>query len=195
MFENTAEAGEARGTQTPELVEEEVSPMSGKVCDLCKRYGKECEWPRDKVTCKACQRRRQKCKINGAGVEDTWQKAREISGTAELRVVEKELREVGVARREVHDALRELAAEVLQPGVGEATEPDEPEYEVAEIVDCRLDDAHELCPLHYLVRWAGFEGTDEEYSWVPLIDLGNAKEAIMDFHSRNPSRRSALPMW
>ena len=72
---------------------------------------------------------------------------------------------------------------------------DSSQYEISEIIDSVRSNRRKPKGLWYRVRWAGFEGTDEEYSWVPLIDLGNAKEAIMDFHSRNPSRRSALPMW
>src|SRR5258707_14770762 len=43
----------------------------------------------------------------------------------------------------------------------------ESEYEVSEILDSKVD---QCCRpenrLHYLVRWTGYEGTDEETSWI-----------------------------
>ena len=39
----------------------------------------------------------------------------------------------------------------------------EPEYEISEILDSKID-KHHKCRLQYLVRWAGYEGTDEETS-------------------------------
>ena len=41
----------------------------------------------------------------------------------------------------------------------------EPEYEISEILDSK-NDKHRKCRLQYLVRWAGYEGTDEETSWL-----------------------------
>ena len=50
----------------------------------------------------------------------------------------------------------------------------EPEYEIAEILDSKLDRRRRQCPLLYLVRWAGYEGTDEETSWLVANELGHA---------------------
>src|SRR5258705_296015 len=51
----------------------------------------------------------------------------------------------------------------------------EMEYEVSEILDSKLDHCFKagdaLC---YLVHWMGYEGTDEETSWVAASDLANA---------------------
>ena len=41
----------------------------------------------------------------------------------------------------------------------------EPEYEITEILDSKLDRCRRQCPLLYLVHWAGYEGMDEETSW------------------------------
>ena len=57
----------------------------------------------------------------------------------------------------------------------------EPEYEISEILDSRIDKCHK-CKLQYLVYWAGYKGTDEETSWVPASELGHALEVISDFH-------------
>src|SRR6266436_1155744 len=43
----------------------------------------------------------------------------------------------------------------------------ESEYEVSEILDSKVDRHCRLeNRLHYLVRWTGYEGTDEETSWI-----------------------------
>ncbi|EEB91957.1 hypothetical protein MPER_09607 [Moniliophthora perniciosa FA553] len=46
------------------------------------------------------------------------------------------------------------------------------------------------CPLRYYIQWSGYEGTDEEFSWVAADEL-NAPEAIEDFHSK-PSNWTKL---
>src|SRR6202522_4555547 len=56
------------------------------------------------------------------------------------------------------------------------------EYEISEILDSKIDRRHE-CKLLYLVRWLGYENTDEEYSWLPSTELEHASELISDFHS------------
>ena len=58
----------------------------------------------------------------------------------------------------------------------------EPEYEIAEILDSKID-RRRTCKLLYLVRWLGYEGTDEEFSWLPATELEHAAELITEFHS------------
>ena len=57
----------------------------------------------------------------------------------------------------------------------------EPEYEILEILDSKIDKRCK-CRLQYLIRWAGYEGTDEETSWLPASELGHASEVVSDFH-------------
>ena len=64
----------------------------------------------------------------------------------------------------------------------------EPEFEISEILDSKIDNRRRLCKLLYLVRWAGYEGTDEETSWILTTELGNASELIADFHSAYPNK-------
>ena len=40
----------------------------------------------------------------------------------------------------------------------------EPEFEISEILDSKVDHQQRACQLLYLVRWSGYEGTDEETS-------------------------------
>jgi hypothetical protein len=42
---------------------------------------------------------------------------------------------------------------------------EEPEYEISEILDSKLD-KRRACKLLYLVRWSGYKGTNEETLWI-----------------------------
>ena len=64
---------------------------------------------------------------------------------------------------------------------------DELEYEVSEILDSKIDKRRK-CKLLYLVKWAGYEGTDEETSWLPASELGHAPDSISDFHHAYPEK-------
>ena len=64
----------------------------------------------------------------------------------------------------------------------------EPEYEISEILDSKVDKHHRHCNILYLVRWAGYEGTDKETSWVLASELGNAPEIVSDFHATYPAK-------
>ena len=64
----------------------------------------------------------------------------------------------------------------------------EPKYEITEILDSKLDRRRCQCPLLYLVRWAGYEGTDEETSWLVMTELRHATELITDYHKAYPSK-------
>jgi Integrase core domain/Chromo (CHRromatin Organisation MOdifier) domain len=70
----------------------------------------------------------------------------------------------------------------------------EPGYEISEILDSRIDKRHK-CKLLYLVRWTGYEGTDEETSWLPASELGHADEVIVDFHEAYPAKPGPLSMF
>ena len=62
----------------------------------------------------------------------------------------------------------------------------EEEYEISEILDSKID-RQRRCKLQYLVRWLGYEGTDEETSWIPA-DKVHASDAISDFHTTHPNK-------
>ena len=63
----------------------------------------------------------------------------------------------------------------------------EVEYEIAEILDTKID-RRRRCKILYLVRWSGYEGTDEETSWLPADELAHAKELVDDFHKAYPDK-------
>jgi hypothetical protein len=64
----------------------------------------------------------------------------------------------------------------------------ETEYEISEILDTKIDWCRKPCNLLYLVRWAGYEGTDEEKSWVLATELGHLAELVTDFHLAYPAK-------
>ena len=64
----------------------------------------------------------------------------------------------------------------------------EPEYEISEILDSKVDRRRRNCKLLYLVRWSGYEGTDDETSWLLATELGHASELVHDFHLRYPGK-------
>jgi len=60
----------------------------------------------------------------------------------------------------------------------------EEEHEVSEVVDSRI----RYRKINYRVRWLGWEGTPEEYSWEPPENLENAKDKLAEFHRRYPNK-------
>ncbi len=56
-------------------------------------------------------------------------------------------------------------------------------YEVSEVLDSRVDRCFRgnksLC---YLVHWTGYEGTEEETSWISTQDLEHTQDMIRIFH-------------
>ena len=60
----------------------------------------------------------------------------------------------------------------------------EPEFEISEILNSKIDRRCKTCKLLYLVRWSSYEGTDEETSWLLATELGNATELLDEYHSR-----------
>jgi len=65
------------------------------------------------------------------------------------------------------------------------------EYEISEVLDSKVD-RRRSCKLLYLVRWLGYENTDEEFSWLPATELEHAKDLISDFHSAYPDKPGPL---
>jgi Chromo (CHRromatin Organisation MOdifier) domain len=60
------------------------------------------------------------------------------------------------------------------------------EYEISEILDTKINRRQKPCSLLYLVHWAGYEGTNEETSWVLATELGHSAKIMTDFHSAYP---------
>ena len=61
----------------------------------------------------------------------------------------------------------------------------ETEFKISEILDSKIDKCHK-CRL--LVKWTGYEGTNEETSWIPASKLKHVAESMADFHLTNPDK-------
>ena len=69
---------------------------------------------------------------------------------------------------------------------------DEPKFEISEILDTKINNCRHACKLLYLVHWTGYEGTDEETSWILASELGHASKLIMEFHTKYPVAAAKL---
>ena len=70
---------------------------------------------------------------------------------------------------------------VTAPGPSNVTEDRKEEYEVERIIDSRYKGKR----LEYLVHWKGW--SDSDRTWEPVSNLGNAADAVRDFHAAHPS--------
>ena len=68
----------------------------------------------------------------------------------------------------------------------------EVEYEIDRILDSKIDRRRRTCPLLYKVLWTGYEGTDEESSWLTAAELEHASELVEDFHKAYPAKPGPL---
>ena len=60
----------------------------------------------------------------------------------------------------------------------------ETEFEISEILDSKID-KHHKCKLQYLVKWSGYEGTDEE----TCVGISISKNSL----KRNKYKNTSLP--
>jgi Chromo (CHRromatin Organisation MOdifier) domain len=68
----------------------------------------------------------------------------------------------------------------------------EPEFEIADILDSKINKRRKACKLLYLILWTGYEGTDEETSWILASELDHASELVLDFHKSYPAKPGPL---
>ena len=69
----------------------------------------------------------------------------------------------------------------------------EPEYEISQIVDSKID--HQwACKLLYKVIWLGYENTGDKFEWISISELTHATDLVSDFHIIYPAKSSPLPL-
>jgi hypothetical protein len=66
------------------------------------------------------------------------------------------------------------------------------EFVISEVLNSKIDNWYHAYKLLYLVKWAGYEGTDEGSSWLLATELGYAQEVIDDFHKAYPNKPGPL---
>ena len=64
----------------------------------------------------------------------------------------------------------------------------EPEYDISEISDSKVDKCQKHCNIVYLVWWTGYKGTEEETSWILANELGHASKIVTDFYRAYPDK-------
>jgi hypothetical protein len=64
----------------------------------------------------------------------------------------------------------------------------QPEFEIGEILDSKIDRRRRGCNLLYTMCWLGYEGTDEEYSSLLAMELDHAPDLVAAFHARYPHK-------
>ena len=66
----------------------------------------------------------------------------------------------------------------IQPPLPPVIIDGEPEFEISKVLDTKIANRRKMCKLLYLVRWAGYEGTNEETSWILATKLDHASELV-----------------
>ena len=68
----------------------------------------------------------------------------------------------------------------------------EPEFEIAKVLDSKIDHWCSKCKLLYLVRWTRYASTDKETSWILASELRNVPKLVSDFHQLYPAKPGPL---
>ena len=92
---------------------------------------------------------------------------------------------VNVSRIKPYHGLME-GQNLYWPGPVHMTEDRDNKWEVDHIVDSHLKNKK----LKYLIHWRGYDDSDR--TWEPKSNLGNAKDAIHDFHESHSSTPHTL---
>jgi len=82
----------------------------------------------------------------------------------------------------------------IQPAPAPVIIDREPEYEISQIVDSKIDRQH-ACKLLYKVIWLGYEDTGDKSEWIPTSKLSHAADLVSDFHITYPTKPSPLSLF
>jgi len=93
---------------------------------------------------------------------------------------------------QLEPAIPNTILDQIQPPLPPVEVDGEPELEISEILDSKVDCQRRSCKLLYLVQWSGYEGTDKETSWLLATELGNAMELLENYHVRYPDKPRPL---
>ena len=84
-------------------------------------------------------------------------------------------------------------SERIQPAPAPVIIDGEPEYEISQIVDCKIN-YQQVCKLLYKVIWLGYEDTGDESEWIPTSKLSHAVNLVSDFHIAYSAKPGPLPL-
>jgi len=81
----------------------------------------------------------------------------------------------------------------IQPAPTPVIIDGEPEYEISQIVDSKIN-CRWTCKLLYKVIWLGYEDTGDKSKWIPTSKLTHATDLVSDFHIAYPTKPGSLPL-
>jgi len=70
----------------------------------------------------------------------------------------------------------------------------EPEYEISQIVDSKID-CQQACKFLYKMIWLEYEDTGDKSEWIPVSKLTHATNLVSDFHITYPAKPCPLPLF
>ena len=84
-------------------------------------------------------------------------------------------------------------SEKIQPAPAPVIIDGEPEYEISQIVNSKINH-RQACKLLYKVIWLGYEDTEDESKWILVSKLTYATDLVSDFHITYPTKPGPLPL-
>ena len=81
----------------------------------------------------------------------------------------------------------------IQPAPTPVIIDGEPEYEISQIVDSKINH-WQACKLLYKVIWLGYEDTRDESEWIPASELTHTTDLVSNFHITYPAKPGPLPL-
>jgi len=81
----------------------------------------------------------------------------------------------------------------VQPPLLPIMVDNEPEFEISEILNSKIDNCHCTCKLLYVIHWTGYKGTDEATCWILTMELGHTSELVADFHTVYLAKSGPIP--
>ena len=80
----------------------------------------------------------------------------------------------------------------IQPPLPPVFVDGEPEFEIAEVLNLKIDHRCSKHKLLSLICWTGYTSTDEETSWILTTELGNAPKPVSEYHQVYPAKLGPL---
>ena len=90
-------------------------------------------------------------------------------------------------------AISNIFSERIQPAPTSVIIDREPEYEISQIVNSKIN-CWWACKLLYKMICLEYEDTGDESKWIPTSELTHATNLVSDFHIAYPAKPGPLPL-
>jgi len=84
-------------------------------------------------------------------------------------------------------------SERIQPAPTPVIIDGEPEYEISQIVNSKIN-CQRACKLLYKMIWLGYEDTGDKSEWISISELTYAMDLVSDFHIAYLTKPGPLPL-